>query len=259
MRIARERQCDVIHAHGRAAAWSALLAARLTGIPVRHHLVQGLSRAEPVQAPVQRRHGARRPRHRGERADRATDQRPLRHAVGAHRGAALEHRLRALRSGARHARARRGAAARLGRQARHQGDPRRRPHPAPQGTSCDGARRRSGSRRWGSRISSASSSARIAATRITPANCGTWCWRRAPWTSSAWRRRSPTCRRPMRPPRWWCRRRSSRRACSVRSSRRRPWARPVIVSDLGAGPDVVLTAPAVPDGRVTGLRFAGRR
>ena len=32
--------------------------------------------------------------------------------------------------------------------------------------------------------------------------------------------------------------------------------RPVIVSDLGAGPDVVLTAPAVPDGRVTGLRYA---
>ena len=32
-------------------------------------------------------------------------------------------------------------------------------------------------------------------------------------------------------------------------------ARPVIVSDLGAGPDVVLTAPAVPEGRVTGLRF----
>ncbi|MDO8875529.1 MAG: glycosyltransferase [Pseudolabrys sp.] len=32
-------------------------------------------------------------------------------------------------------------------------------------------------------------------------------------------------------------------------------ARPVIVSDLGAGPDVVLTAPAVPVNRVTGLRF----
>ncbi len=32
-------------------------------------------------------------------------------------------------------------------------------------------------------------------------------------------------------------------------------ARPVIVSDLAAGPDVVLTAPAVPEGRVTGLRF----
>ena len=32
-------------------------------------------------------------------------------------------------------------------------------------------------------------------------------------------------------------------------------ARPVIVSDLGAGPDIVLTPPAVPEGRITGLRF----
>jgi len=32
-------------------------------------------------------------------------------------------------------------------------------------------------------------------------------------------------------------------------------ARPVIVSDLAAGPDVVLTSPAVPESRVTGLRF----
>lgn len=32
-------------------------------------------------------------------------------------------------------------------------------------------------------------------------------------------------------------------------------ARPVIVSDLAAGTDVVLTAPAVPEGRVAGLRF----
>jgi glycosyltransferase involved in cell wall biosynthesis len=32
-------------------------------------------------------------------------------------------------------------------------------------------------------------------------------------------------------------------------------ARPVIVSDLAAGTDVVLTAPAVPEGRITGLRF----
>lgn len=31
-------------------------------------------------------------------------------------------------------------------------------------------------------------------------------------------------------------------------------ARPVVVSDLAAGPDVVLTAPAVPESRVTGLR-----
>ena len=32
-------------------------------------------------------------------------------------------------------------------------------------------------------------------------------------------------------------------------------ARPVIVSDLAAGPDVVLAAPAVPESRITGLRF----
>ena len=33
-------------------------------------------------------------------------------------------------------------------------------------------------------------------------------------------------------------------------------ARPVIVSDLGAGPDVVLSPPAVPEDRITGLRFS---
>ena len=32
-------------------------------------------------------------------------------------------------------------------------------------------------------------------------------------------------------------------------------ARPVLVSDLGAGPDIVLTPPAVPENRITGLRF----
>ncbi len=32
-------------------------------------------------------------------------------------------------------------------------------------------------------------------------------------------------------------------------------ARPVVVSDLAAGPDVVLTAPTVPESRATGLRF----
>ena len=32
-------------------------------------------------------------------------------------------------------------------------------------------------------------------------------------------------------------------------------ARPVIVSDLAAGPDVVLTPPGVPENRITGLRF----
>jgi glycosyltransferase involved in cell wall biosynthesis len=33
-------------------------------------------------------------------------------------------------------------------------------------------------------------------------------------------------------------------------------AKPVIVSDLGAGPDVVLAQPAVANDRITGLRFA---
>jgi glycosyltransferase involved in cell wall biosynthesis len=33
-RLIRERCCDVIHAHGRAPAWSAYLAARLTGVPL---------------------------------------------------------------------------------------------------------------------------------------------------------------------------------------------------------------------------------
>jgi glycosyltransferase involved in cell wall biosynthesis len=32
-------------------------------------------------------------------------------------------------------------------------------------------------------------------------------------------------------------------------------ARPVVVSDLGAGPDIVLTPPVVPENRITGLRF----
>ena len=32
-------------------------------------------------------------------------------------------------------------------------------------------------------------------------------------------------------------------------------ARPVIVSDLAAGPDVVLTAPAVPENRISGFKF----
>ena len=32
-------------------------------------------------------------------------------------------------------------------------------------------------------------------------------------------------------------------------------ARPVIVSDLGAGTDVVLTAPTVPESRIAGFRF----
>jgi glycosyltransferase involved in cell wall biosynthesis len=32
-RLVRERRCDVVHAHGRAAAWSAFACAKLTGLP----------------------------------------------------------------------------------------------------------------------------------------------------------------------------------------------------------------------------------
>ncbi len=32
-RLVRERRCDVVHAHGRAAAWSAFACAKLTGVP----------------------------------------------------------------------------------------------------------------------------------------------------------------------------------------------------------------------------------
>ena len=32
-RIPRRRKCDIIHAHGRAPAWSALIAAKLTRVP----------------------------------------------------------------------------------------------------------------------------------------------------------------------------------------------------------------------------------
>jgi glycosyltransferase involved in cell wall biosynthesis len=33
VRLVREQRCDLLHAHGRAPAWSALLAARITGVP----------------------------------------------------------------------------------------------------------------------------------------------------------------------------------------------------------------------------------
>ena len=45
-RLVRERRCDVVHAHGRAAAWSAFACAKLHRRAVPDHLVQGLPRAE---------------------------------------------------------------------------------------------------------------------------------------------------------------------------------------------------------------------
>ena len=165
----------------------------------------------------------------------------------------------ALRSGRGRARARRGDASRLGRQARHQNDPDRRPHRAPQGPSCGGEGGAAAQGRGLQGFLCASSSARIAAAPVTPASFGIWCWPPAPWTSSAWRRRSPTCRRPM--PRLRVVVSAAVQPEGLQRSilEAQAMARPVIVSDLGAGPDIVLTPPAVLDNRITGLRFARRR
>ena len=52
---------------------------------VPHQLVQRLPRAERLQAPLQRRDGARRPRGRDQRSDRRADRRALHDAVGTDR------------------------------------------------------------------------------------------------------------------------------------------------------------------------------
>ena len=97
-RLARERHCNVIHALGRAGAWSAFIAARVRGIPICDQLVQRFPRAEFPEALVQQHHGARRSRDRIERADRSTDQRPLRNCLGQDRGCAVRCRSRSLQS-----------------------------------------------------------------------------------------------------------------------------------------------------------------
>jgi len=60
-RIVRERGCAVVHAHGRAPAWSAYLAARMTGVPFLTTCSKGFREQNPFKAPLQRHHGARRP------------------------------------------------------------------------------------------------------------------------------------------------------------------------------------------------------
>ena len=110
-RIVRERQCDVIHALGRSAAWSGYLAARLSGVPfltswykgfrdqnIFKHLYNGImARGDRVMAASE------------QIAQLINDRYGT--AVGADRGGAVQHRRRALRSGRGRARARRGDAA----------------------------------------------------------------------------------------------------------------------------------------------------
>ena len=149
-RLARERHCDVIHALGRAAAWSAYLAARLRGIPfvtswykgfreqnILKRLYNGIMArgdrviavSEQIAQLINDRYGTPWERIAVVPCEHRSSSASIRPSVA-------RERIEAMR-------------ARLGRQARHQGDPDRRPHPAPQGPSRGGARRCSGSRTWG--------------------------------------------------------------------------------------------------------------
>ena len=118
------------------------------------------------------------------------------------------------------------------------------------------SRRCGGSRRWGSRISCACSSARTRASRATPASSGIWC--SPPGTTDVIRMAGPTDDLPA----------AFAAATVVVNAAIQPeglqraileaeaMAKPVVVSDLGAGPDAVLAPPAVAEDRMTGLRFS---
>ena len=156
-------------------------------------------------------------------------------------------------------RARQRGAARLGRQGRHQGDPDPGPHAAAQGPPRG---RAGGAPAQGDGAQGLPVRVRRRGPGPQPllaASCGTSCSRPIPPTWSAWRRPRTTCRPP------------TAAATAVVSAAIQPeglqrtilealaMARPVVVSDLAAGPDIVLAPPAVPEERMTGLRFAGRR
>ena len=236
-RLVREQRCDVDPRAWPRAGLERLLRRAPDRRAVPDQLVQRLPRAERAQAPLQQRDGARRPRDRRQRPDRRADQRALRHAMGAHRGHPGQHRCRALRSGARC----RGSAstpcgAAWGAQPDNQDHPGGRPHAAPQGPSRRGA---GGAPAEGDGAEGFPLRLRRRGpghSRAIPANCGIWCWRPARPTSSAWPARSTTCRPPMPPRPSWSPPRSSRKACSGRSWKREAMGRPVVVSDLGAGP-----------------------
>ena len=222
MRMARERHCNLIHAHGRAAAWSAFLAARLIGIPfvttwykgfrdqnLFKHLYNGIMArgdrviavSEQLAQLINDRYGT--PWERiavvpssidFERFDPARVTRERVEALRRGWGIKPETKVilvvgRILRRKGHHVMVK--AAQRLKEMGFKDflcvfvGEDRGHTHYT--GELWD----------------------LVLSTRT--------------WTSCAWRRRCPTCRRPTRPPRWWCRRRSSRRACNARSSRRRPW------------------------------------
>jgi glycosyltransferase involved in cell wall biosynthesis len=255
MRLAREHHSDLIHAHGRAAAWSALLAARLNGIPFVTTWYKGF-REQNVFKRLYNCEMAR-----GDRVITVSEH--LAQLVNDRYGTPWEcitvlptsidferfdpahvacERVEALRR-SWGIRPKTKVILVVGRIVRRKGH-----HVV--------VRAAQRLKRRASRISSACLSARTAATPTTPANYGIWCWRRRPWT---WlRMAAPLHDMPA----------AYATAAVVESAAVQPeglqraileaqaMARPVIVCDLGDGPDVVLKAPAVPDGRVTGLGFA---
>ena len=107
-RLIREHRVQLVHARSRAPAWSAWYAARRCRRALRHHLPRRLSRQRgPVQAALQRDHGARRAGDRDLGVRRRPRPHPLSGAAGAaardpargrHHGRSIPRRCR--RSGA---------------------------------------------------------------------------------------------------------------------------------------------------------------
>ena len=120
-RIVGREHVDLVHARSRAPAWSALRAARRTGVPfvTTYHGAYGEKNA--AQAALQQRDGA------GRRGDRqfplhgAPDRRPLRDARRAHRGDPARRRRTQIRSRCDCAGARGCPARELGRRGRPAG------------------------------------------------------------------------------------------------------------------------------------------
>ena len=176
-RLVRERGCHVIHAHGRAPAWSAYWAARRTGVPFLTSWYKGFRE----QNAFKRLYNS--VMARGDRVIAVSDQ--IAELIN-ERYATPWERITVIPLGvdverfdpAGVAPERIDAVRRAwGITPRRQGDPGRRPHAAAQGPSTSWCGPCAGSPTWGSRISAASSSARMRAARAMPANCGTSCIR----------------------------------------------------------------------------------
>ncbi len=140
-RLARERHCDVIHAHSRAPAWSAYFAARMTGIAFVTSWYKGFRE----QNALKRFYNS--VMARGDRVIAVSGQ--LAELVHQRYGTPWDRitvvptsvDCSGVRSGRRRPRAHRCGAAQLGRRSEHQSHSGGRPHDASQRPSPDGAGR----------------------------------------------------------------------------------------------------------------------